>query len=57
MKEVLRIAVDGLKANPLALALLLINLLYVGAGVVIYREQEARDERAMRDLIKECLSR
>ena len=57
MKQIVRDVVSSLKGNPLALALLTIIVLLIGIGTVIYREQEARDERAMRDLIKECLSR
>jgi len=53
--RVARGVVDGLKAHPLALALIVINVLYLAFGFVIYREQQARIANLVRTMIQECM--
>jgi hypothetical protein len=50
-----RSVVDGLKGNPLALALIVINVLYLGAGLIVYREQQTRISNLVRTMIQECM--
>jgi hypothetical protein len=57
-----RSLIDGLKGQPLALALVVINVVYLAVGVVIYREerghqtaQQTQTAAAIRELIQHCV--
>ena len=51
-----RSAIDAMKGNPLALGLLLMNLLYIGAGLWIYSSRISSDEKLVNGLLQHCVA-
>jgi len=52
-----RSAIDSMKGNPLALGLLLMNLLYVGVGAWIYSTRVASDDKLVSSLLQHCVAK
>ena len=46
---------EALKTQPLAVALLVLNLLYIGAGFWIWRETMERRSDFVASILKSCL--
>jgi hypothetical protein len=49
--------IGALKTNPLVLALVVINVLYLGIGFMIHREAQTRYANLIRTLIQDCTQR
>jgi hypothetical protein len=47
--------VSGLKANPLALALVVVNVLYLAGGFVLFREERTRTATVIANLLDRCV--
>jgi len=58
IEEVTKVAtgvVDSLKGQPLALALIIINLLYIGAGVWVWHGERNRRTELVTTVLQSCL--
>jgi len=47
--------VDGLKTQPLALALIVLNLLFVGVGAYVWKSESARRAEFVGSIMQKCL--
>jgi len=55
---IMRVTIDALRASPIALALVVINLMFLSAGVYVLREvaSMSRDRDMRQDqMLKECV--
>jgi hypothetical protein len=57
MRAIIRSAIDALRTQPLALALVLVNVLYLAAGVFILKEvsESNKEERSLRNELMQRL--
>ena len=55
VKRIAQDIVGALKGNPLALALVLVNVLYLVGGFVLFREERTRNATVIGELLKACL--
>jgi len=47
-------AIEMLKGQPLVLALLLVNLIYMVGGIVLYHDAANRSRSIITELIRDC---
>jgi hypothetical protein len=57
MKQTIRAIVGALGSNPLALALVIVNVLYLTGGFVIMREERTRTATVIADLLDRCIAK
>lgn len=55
VKQLARDVVSAFRGNPLALALIVVNVLYLVGGFVLFREERTRTATTIGDLLKTCL--
>jgi hypothetical protein len=54
MRAAINTIIDGLRNQPLALALVIVNVLYLVGGFVFLREERARTATVIAELLDRC---